>query len=130
MKSNVKKLELNDSNIVQRPWGFYKVISSSFGYLVKEIHVVPGKKISLQKHKYRAEHWVVVSGKAKITRNEEVIFLEKNQSTYIPQGVIHRLENTEKTPLIIIEVQSGNYIGEDDITRLEDEYGRINKKIN
>ena len=91
---------------------------------VKRILVNPGSRLSLQKHEHRAEHWIVVKGRARVTRGDEVLDLLENQSTYIPQGCVHRLENLESTPLEIIEVQSGSYLGEDDITRLDDEYGR------
>ena len=84
----------------------------------------PGGRLSLQYHNHRAEHWVVIQGRAHITRGEETMVLEKNQSTYIPTGVAHRLENKGKSPLQLIEVQSGEYLGEDDIVRLEDLYGR------
>lgn len=112
---------------VYRPWGFYRTMSSKKGYLVKEIHVEPGKKLSLQKHEHRAEHWVVVSGKAKITRDKESLILTKDQSTYIPKGVVHRLENATNVPLVLIEIQTGGYIGEDDISRFDDDYGRKKK---
>ena len=95
------------------------------GFLVKLIQVKPGARLSLQKHAHRAEHWVVVHGQARVTRNEEVIDLGPNQSTYIPLGARHRLENPGDTPLEIIEVQSGDLISEDDIERLDDVYGRL-----
>jgi mannose-1-phosphate guanylyltransferase/mannose-6-phosphate isomerase len=94
------------------------------GYQVKRLTVKAGASISLQLHHRRAEHWVVVSGRARITRGEEVFDLERNQSTYIPLGVRHRIENPGSEPLHIIEVQSGDYLGEDDIVRFEDRYGR------
>ena len=84
----------------------------------------PGAKISLQRHRYRAEHWVVVSGKAVVTCGEKVLELQTNQSTFIPAGEIHRLENNFEQPLMVVEVQTGNYLGEDDIERFEDQYGR------
>ena len=93
-------------------------------FQVKRIVVKPGAALSLQMHHHRAEHWIVVSGTAKITRGEETFLLEENQSTYIPLGVRHRIENPGKIPLHIIEVQSGTYLGEDDIVRFEDRYGR------
>jgi len=109
---------------VYRPWGSFETIDEGPRFKVKRIVVNPGAKLSLQKHHHRAEHWVVVRGTARITRGEETLLLEENQSTYIPLGTAHRLENPGKIPLHIIEVQSGSYLGEDDIVRLEDTYGR------
>ena len=109
---------------VYRPWGYYENIDEDERYKVKHIQVSPGASISLQKHRYRAEHWVVVKGSARVTRGEEVFQLSENESTYIPTGVTHRLENTGTAPLEIIEIQSGSYLSEDDIIRLEDNYGR------
>jgi mannose-1-phosphate guanylyltransferase/mannose-6-phosphate isomerase len=109
---------------VFRPWGSYDSIDSGERFQVKRLVVRPGGVLSLQLHHHRAEHWVVVSGTAQITRGEEVFLLEENQSTYIPVGVRHRIENPGRIPLHIIEVQSGGYLGEDDIVRLEDRYGR------
>ena len=109
---------------VYRPWGFYEIIDSGKNFQVKRISVNPGAKLSLQKHQYRSEHWVVVKGVALITRGDDVFKLVENQSTYIPKGKIHRLENREDSPLEIIEIQTGDYLGEDDIIRLEDEYQR------
>mgnify|MGYP006096927665 CR=1 FL=1 len=109
---------------VYRPWGYYDSIDVGNGFQAKRISVKPGAKISLQKHRHRAEHWVVVSGVAIITCGEKTFKLEKNQSTYIPKGEIHRLENQENTDLEIIEIQTGEYLGEDDIIRLDDEYQR------
>ena len=109
---------------VYRPWGYYESIDSGERFQVKRIMVKPGGALSLQMHKYRAEHWVVVSGAAKVTRGEEVRLLSENESTYIPIGTKHRLENPGKEPLYLIEVQSGSYLGEDDIVRFEDRYGR------
>jgi mannose-1-phosphate guanylyltransferase / mannose-6-phosphate isomerase len=109
---------------VFRPWGSYDSIENGPRFQVKRLKVKPGAVLSLQLHHHRAEHWIVVSGTARITREEEVFLLEENQSTYIPIGVRHRIENPGKIPLHIIEVQSGSYLGEDDIVRLEDHYGR------
>jgi len=109
---------------VYRPWGSYQGIGAGERYQVKRIVVKPGGRLSLQKHSKRAEHWVVVSGTATITRGEETTTLRENESTYIPLGVIHRLENRTESPLTIIEVQSGSYLGEDDIVRIDDSYGR------
>ncbi|HEY6863581.1 MAG TPA: mannose-1-phosphate guanylyltransferase/mannose-6-phosphate isomerase [Burkholderiales bacterium] len=109
---------------VHRPWGTYEDVDSGERFRVKRITVNPGAKLSLQLHHHRAEHWVVVSGTARITRGEETLLLTENQSTYIPLGVRHRLENPGMIPLQIIEVQSGAYLGEDDIVRFEDAYHR------
>lgn len=109
---------------VYRPWGKYDSIDNGDRYQVKHITVNPGDKLSLQMHHHRAEHWVVVSGTAKVTLEEEARLLTENESIYIPIGVIHSLENPGKLPLEMIEVQSGSYLGEDDIVRFEDRYGR------
>ncbi len=109
---------------VNRPWGSYECIDQSERFQVKRISVHPGASLSLQKHQHRAEHWVVVKGTARITKDGESFTLLENQSTYIPLGVIHRLENPGNIPLELIEVQSGSYLGEDDIVRFEDSYGR------
>lgn len=109
---------------VYRPWGHYQNLEDGDGFLVKRIVVNPGAKLSLQYHHKRAEHWVVVDGTARVTNGDDTFDLGPNQSTYIPLGVAHRLENPGAAPLHLIEVQSGDYIGEDDIVRLEDTYGR------
>jgi mannose-1-phosphate guanylyltransferase / mannose-6-phosphate isomerase len=109
---------------VFRPWGSYDSIENGPRFQVKRLKIKPGATLSLQMHHHRAEHWVVVAGTARITRGEEVFLLEENQSTYIPIGVRHRIENPGMIPLEIIEVQSGSYLGEDDIVRFEDVYGR------
>jgi mannose-1-phosphate guanylyltransferase/mannose-6-phosphate isomerase len=109
---------------VFRPWGSYDSIENGPRFQVKRLKVKPGATLSLQMHHHRAEHWIVVSGTARITRGDEVFLLEENQSTYIPVGVRHRIENPGKIPVHIIEVQSGSYLGEDDIVRFEDRYGR------
>lgn len=113
---------------VFRPWGSYDSIDHGQRFQVKRLTVKPGASMSLQLHHHRAEHWIVVSGTARITRGEEVFLLEENQSTYIPLGTKHRIENPGKIPLHIIEVQSGGYLGEDDIVRFEDRYGREGEK--
>jgi mannose-1-phosphate guanylyltransferase/mannose-6-phosphate isomerase len=110
---------------VNRPWGAFESIDEGDRFQVKRITVGCGQRLSLQRHHHRSEHWVVVKGTARVTRGEEVFLLSENQSTYIPIGVNHRLENVGKIPLEIIEVQSGAYLGEDDILRLEDQYGRL-----
>ena len=112
---------------VARPWGTYDSVDSGERFQVKRIVVKPGATLSLQMHHHRAEHWVVVSGTAEVTNGDKVTLLSENQSTYIPLGQIHRLANPGKVPLEIIEVQSGSYLGEDDIVRLEDTYGRVQK---
>ncbi len=110
---------------VYRPWGSYESVDTGPRFQVKHITVSPGSKLSMQMHHHRAEHWIVVSGTARITRGEEEVLLTENQSTYIPLGVSHRLENPGKIPLQLIEVQSGAYLGEDDIVRFEDMYDRV-----
>ncbi|MEX0958189.1 MAG: mannose-1-phosphate guanylyltransferase/mannose-6-phosphate isomerase [Burkholderiales bacterium] len=109
---------------VYRPWGYYEGLDGAERFQVKRLMVKPGCKLSLQMHHHRAEHWVVVSGTAKVTRGDETVLLSENQSTYIPLGTKHRLENVGKVPLHLIEVQSGGYLGEDDIVRFEDDYKR------
>ncbi len=109
---------------VYRPWGAYDSIDAAERFQVKRITVKPGATLSLQMHHHRAEHWIVVSGTARVTRGDEVFLLGENESTYIPLGTRHRLENPGKLPLELIEVQSGGYLGEDDIVRFEDRYGR------
>ena len=119
-----KRSELILHRKVNRPWGWYDSIDEGERFKVKRIQVNPGASLSLQKHHHRAEHWVVVKGTAEITNADQVILLTENQSTYIPLGEVHRLANPGTIPLEIIEVQSGSYLGEDDIVRLEDTYGR------
>jgi mannose-1-phosphate guanylyltransferase len=109
---------------VMRPWGSYDAIGNGPRFQVKRITVKPGAKLSLQMHHHRAEHWIVVSGTARVTDGEKSYLLTENQSTYIGVGVVHSLENPGKIPLELIEVQSGSYLGEDDIVRLNDLYGR------
>jgi mannose-1-phosphate guanylyltransferase/mannose-6-phosphate isomerase len=110
---------------VYRPWGYYEGIDAGERFQAKRLMVEPGKKLSLQLHRHRAEHWVVVSGTANVTRGDETFVLNANESTYIPVGERHRLENIGSTRLYLIEVQSGDYLGEDDIVRFEDDYKRI-----
>jgi len=110
---------------VHRPWGWYDSIDEGDRFKVKRIQVKPGASLSLQRHTHRAEHWVVIKGVAEITNADQVLTLSENQSTYIPRGCVHRLANPGTLPLEIIEVQSGSYVGEDDIERLEDSYGRV-----
>jgi mannose-1-phosphate guanylyltransferase / mannose-6-phosphate isomerase len=113
---------------VYRPWGSYESIDLGDRFQVKRITVNPGAKLSLQKHYHRAEHWVVVKGTARITKDREELFLSENQSTYVPLGMLHRLENPGRIPLELIEVQTGSYLKEDDIERRDDVYGRLNDK--
>lgn len=109
---------------VYRPWGWYDLVDGGDQFQVKRITVRPGASLSLQMHNHRAEHWIVVKGRAKVTNGDDIFFMEENQSTYIPIGSKHRLENHEAIDLEMIEVQSGQYLGEDDIVRFEDAYGR------
>ena len=111
-------------NRTYRPWGFYETLILGDRFQVKRIVVSPGCKLSLQKHFHRAEHWVVVNGSAVVTRDEETMLIRENESIYLPLGCVHRLENPGKIPLALIEVQSGAYLGEDDIVRLSDDYNR------
>ena len=108
----------------ERPWGNYQVLDEGDGYKVKRIVVHPGKRLSLQRHAQRAEHWVVVAGRGRVTRDEEAIDLSAKESVDIPTGAAHRVENIGDEPLVFIEVQTGRYLGEDDITRLADDFGR------
>jgi mannose-1-phosphate guanylyltransferase len=119
------RTEADINREVYRPWGHYDSIDKGERYQVKRICVLPGAKLSVQMHHHRAEHWVVVSGTAKVFCNDKEVILTENQSTYIPVGAVHSLENPGKIPLELIEVQSGSYLGEDDIVRLEDRYGRF-----
>jgi mannose-1-phosphate guanylyltransferase/mannose-6-phosphate isomerase len=122
--NNEKREEKNLHRKVLRPWGWYDSLDEGSNFKVKRIQVNPGASLSLQKHAKRAEHWVVVKGIAEVICNDKRIILQKNESTYIPLGQAHRLSNPGKEILEIIEVQSGNYLGEDDIERFNDNYGR------
>jgi len=119
-----QRRELTAHDRVHRPWGYYQTIQVGERFQVKRLTINPGGKLSLQKHYHRAEHWVVVNGTALVTRGEDSLLLHENESVYLPLGCLHRLENPGKIPLCLIEVQSGGYLGEDDIVRLEDTYGR------
>ena len=110
---------------VHRPWGSFTVLEESAHHKIKRLSVKPGACISLQMHQHRSEHWVVVEGEARVTKDEETITLVRDQSTYIPAGAKHRLENAGDVSLIVIEVPTGRYLGEDDIQRFEDRYGRM-----
>lgn len=116
--------EATQHNRMYRPWGFYESLIEGDRFQVKRIHVEPGQKLSLQKHFHRAEHWVVVAGTAVVTRDKDEILVRENESVYLPLGAVHRLANPGKISLTLIEVQSGPYLGEDDIVRLEDVYSR------
>jgi mannose-1-phosphate guanylyltransferase/mannose-1-phosphate guanylyltransferase/mannose-6-phosphate isomerase len=131
VKQAVSKLKLNNIKQAEtfpkdhRPWGWFEILTVSDRFQVKFIQVNSGAALSLQSHKYRSEHWIIVQGCAKVTINEKVENLNEGQSVYVPLGAIHRLENLGKFPLILIEVQTGSYLGEDDIVRYEDLYKRI-----
>ena len=114
-----------DHRVVHRPWGAYETLHNGDRFQVKAISVKPGRKLSLQKHFHRAEHWVVVTGTAIVTRDDETLLVRENESVYLPLGCVHRLENPGKVMLNLIEVQSGPYLGEDDIVRIEDDYRRV-----
>jgi mannose-1-phosphate guanylyltransferase/mannose-6-phosphate isomerase len=122
--SRQQREERNLHRKVHRPWGWYDSIDTGERFQVKRIGVKPGASLSMQKHHHRAEHWIVVRGTAEVTCGDKKILLTENQSTYIPLGEVHRLANPGKVWLEIIEVQSGSYLGEDDIVRFEDSYGR------
>ena len=115
---------LAPNNTDQRPWGSFTVLDEGRGYKIKRIEVNPGHRLSLQMHYHRSEHWIVVSGTARVTCDGEEILLGSNQSTYVPQTKVHRLENPGVIPLVVIEVQNGDYLGEDDIIRFQDDYAR------
>ncbi|WP_043320979.1 mannose-1-phosphate guanylyltransferase/mannose-6-phosphate isomerase [Microbulbifer sp. HZ11] len=119
-----ERREAENHRKVFRPWGYYDSIDAGPRFQVKRIVVKPGCQLSLQMHHHRAEHWIVVRGTAKVTRGDDQLLLTENESTFIPLGVVHRLENPGAIPLELIEVQSGSYLGEDDIVRFEDQYGR------
>ena len=131
VKEVVKTLKERNSELpnihvtVHRPWGTYTILDESNGYKVKRIIVKPGKRLSLQKHYHRSEHWIVVSGTAVVTRAEDEYMVRANESTYIPMGEVHRLENIGKIPLVMIEAQVGEYVGEDDIVRITDDFSRV-----
>lgn len=107
-----------------RPWGSFTILEEGAGYKIKRIEVKPGHRLSLQMHHHRSEHWIVINGVARVQRGEEFTMLSKNESTYVPRFTRHRLENPGKVQLVLIEVQNGEYLGEDDIIRFEDDYAR------
>ena len=118
----------NSPKFDRRPWGSFTVLDEGAGFKVKRIEVLPGKRLSYQKHRHRNEHWYVVAGTAKVTLNDETIFVETDKTIDIKIGDAHRVENPSETEdLIFIEIQRGDYLGEDDIIRLEDDFGRIEK---
>lgn len=123
--SEKKREEIVTHTTVHRPWGMYQILGSEKNFQSKKITVLPGAELSLQRHKKRAEHWVVVSGTATVTINDKVFILKENESTFIPIGAKHKLENNHTKPLCIIEIQTGKYFGEDDIERFSDSYGRV-----
>ena len=130
VKTLVEQLKANNHRAavehrrIYRPWGYYQDVDIAPRYRVKRIVVKPGSKLSLQKHFHRSEHWVVVTGTAEVTLGDDVRSVHENESIYIPIGSVHRLANPGKIPLELIEVQVGSYLGEDDIVRLDDVYGR------
>nr|WP_225938604.1 phosphomannose isomerase type II C-terminal cupin domain [Kovacikia minuta] len=107
-----------------RPWGSFTILEEGRGYKIKRIEVKPGHRLSLQMHHHRSEHWIIVAGTAKVTCGDKESILSSNQSTYVPQCTAHRLENPGVIPLVLIEVQNGEYLGEDDIVRFQDDYER------
>jgi mannose-1-phosphate guanylyltransferase / mannose-6-phosphate isomerase len=133
LKSMVAEIRKSSPELVNagariyRPWGSYQSLDSGDRYQVKRIVVTPGGRLSLQKHAHRSEHWVVVKGAAQVTIGEKTMTVHENESVYVPQGTVHRLENSGKINLELIEVQTGSYLGEDDIVRLDDVYNRIEK---
>lgn len=129
--SQVSAITLQSSRVPEgvaatelRPWGSFTVLEEGRGYKIKRIEVKPGHRLSLQMHYHRSEHWIVVSGTAKVICGDNEEIVHQNQSTYVPQGHAHRLENPGVIPLVLIEVQNGEYLGEDDIIRFEDDYAR------
>ena len=118
------RIESEESKKVYRPWGNYLSLEEDNNWKIKKIEINPGASISLQLHQKRTEHWIVVKGTANVEINEKIFVLNENQSCFIPKGHKHRLSNTSKETLTIIEIQSGTYLGEDDIIRVEDKYGR------
>lgn len=124
--SDVAQLSVASSE--SRPWGSFTILEEGRGYKIKRIEVKSGHRLSLQMHHHRSEHWIVVSGTAKVVCGNEELILHSNQSTYVPQCTAHRLENPGVIPLVLIEVQNGEYLGEDDIIRFQDDYARTPAK--
>lgn len=117
---------MNETN--HRPWGYYLVLSNESDHKVKKIVVYPDKRLSLQRHRHRSEHWHIIDGKALLTLNDKQVPLKKGMSADIPAGAVHRIKNTGLENLVFIEIQQGDYFGEDDIERLEDDFGRVGVK--
>ena len=116
---------MNPQSRSERPWGYYEVLMEDIEHKVKRIVVLPGARLSLQRHRHRDEHWLIVSGEAVLTLNTDEIILRKGQSIDIPRGALHRVSNAGPSDLVIVEVQTGDYFDENDIERLEDDYGRL-----
>jgi len=127
LKKDSRKEAVEHSEVF-RPWGKYKILEEGEHYKIKKIVVKPGETLSLQMHYHRSEHWVVIKGSAQITIGERTYFVHEGESTFVPKSTLHRLANYGEIPLEIIEVQNGEYVGEDDIVRFDDKYGRIEKK--
>lgn len=122
-----KRTEVSENVTMYRPWGSYTILSEGDGYKVKKISIKPGGSLSLQMHYHRSGHWTVIHGTGQLTLDDKTVIFRENESTYIPIGTRHRLSNPGKIPLEIIEVQNGKYLGEDDIVRFDDKYGRVKK---
>ena len=122
--SKIQSILQDKQEKVVRPWGYYHLLVKTNEYLIKQIVILPKKSISLQKHKHRSEHWIVVEGTASVTINNETRLIAEGESVYVPLGAVHRMENPGKLPMVLIEVQTGAYLGEDDIIRYEDAYDR------
>ncbi|MEI6427118.1 MAG: cupin domain-containing protein [Pseudanabaena sp. ELA607] len=120
-------LSSHQNSSSQRPWGAFTILEEGIGYKIKRIEVKPGHRLSLQMHHHRSEHWIVVSGTARVVCGDNEIMISTNQSTYVPKCTPHRLENPGVIPLVLIEVQNGEYLGEDDIIRFQDDYARHEK---
>ena len=116
--------QARSSNVVHRPWGSYEAVMCGEGYQVKRLVVMAGKKLSLQYHQHRSEHWTVVEGEVHVTIGDDVMVLQCDESIYVPLGSVHRLDNRSDGDVVLIEVQCGDYLGEDDIVRIEDDFGR------
>jgi mannose-6-phosphate isomerase-like protein (cupin superfamily) len=116
--------QARSGNVVDRPWGSYEAMMCGEGYQVKRIVVAPGKKLSLQYHQHRSEHWTVVEGEVHVTIGDDIMVLQCDEGIYVPLGSVHRLDNRSGEDVVLIEVQCGNYLGEDDIVRIEDDFGR------
>jgi mannose-6-phosphate isomerase len=119
----------NSPRFDRRPWGTFTVLDEGHGFKVKRIEVLPGKRLSYQKHAQRAEHWVVVQGTARVTLDDREIVVPTGQAIDIPKGSAHRVENSGEEDLVFIEVQRGDYLGEDDIVRLQDDFGRVSEEV-